>query len=272
MSVVVENLTVKFKLQGRVSVPVRGVSLKLEKGSRVAIVGESGSGKSLTALSIGGLLERAEISGNIKCDMKLAYVFQNPMASLNPVMKVGRQISEAKSCDETVEQLLESVGLSADAAKKYPCELSGGQCQRVMIAMALAQSPDLLIADEPTTALDVTTQKEILELIDAIAKRRSMAVLLITHNLGIVEDHCDYVYVMYAGEVVEQGRVERIMSLPYHPYTRGLLAAIPRIDAPKGAALADIPGTVPPAWNWPKGCAFAPRCPYRDKMPECRAL
>lgn len=262
MSVEVENLTIKFRLSDKVSVPVRGVSLKVEKGARVAIVGESGSGKSLTALSIGGLIERAEITGRISCDMKLAYVFQNPMASLNPVMKVGRQIMEAASCKETIDELLESVGLPKEASGKYPCELSGGQCQRVMIAMALAQTPDLLIADEPTTALDVTTQKEILELIDVLAKRRSMAVLLITHNLGIVADHCDYVYVMYAGEIVERGKVDRILQRPYHPYTQGLLAAVPRLESPKGAALVDMPGTVPPAWDWPKGCAFAKRCPY----------
>ena len=164
-------------------------------------------------------------------------------------------------------ELLEAVGLPASAERKYPCEMSGGQQQRVMIAMALAQNPELLIADEPTTALDVTTQKEVLDLIYRIADERKMAVLLITHNLGLVARYSHDVNVMYAGEIIEKGTVPGILREPSHPYTQGLVAAVPRLDAPKDAPLADIPGTVPPPTDWPRGCAFHPRCP--KARPEC---
>ena len=264
----VENLRVAFKMEGRLSVPVRDVSFEIAEKERVALVGESGSGKSLTALAIGGLVDRAEISGRIDGSPKIAYVFQNPMQSLNPVMRVGRQIDEAhRGGGKVAEELLASVGLPCDAAMKYPCQLSGGQQQRVMIAMALAAEPDLLVADEPTTALDVTTQKEVLELIDKVADERGMAVLLITHNLGLVAEHSRYMNVMYAGEIVESGPVAEVLRNPRHPYTQGLIAAVPRLDAPKDAPLADIPGTVPPPWAWPEGCAFHPRCPRAT--PDC---
>jgi len=265
----VENLRIAFKMEDRLSVPVRGVSFSIPEGGRVALVGESGSGKSLTALALGGLVDRSEISGTIKGSPKIAYIFQNPMQSLNPVMRVGAQIAEAfpsrrikQSNNQTIKQLLLSVGLLPETERKYPCELSGGQQQRVMIAMALAQEPQLLIADEPTTALDVTTQKEVLELIDHVADERGMAVLLITHNLGLVREHSRYVNVMYAGEIVEHGEMQEVLYHARHPYTQGLLAAVPRLDAPKDAPLTDIPGVVPPPWNWPAGCAFHPRCPY----------
>ncbi len=263
----VDNLRIAFKLEGRISVPVRGVSLEIPENGRVAIVGESGSGKSLTALALGGLVDRAEISGAIIGSPRIAYIFQNPMQSLNPVMQVGNQIaeglrSEKQNSKAKVGELLESVGLKANDDRKYPCELSGGQQQRVMIAMALAQNPDLLIADEPTTALDVTTQKEVLSLIYQIADERKMAVVLITHNLGLVATYSKFVYVMYAGEIVEKGETDLILKSPRHPYTEGLLAAVPRIDSPKDAKLKDIPGMVPPPWAWPSGCAFHPRCPY----------
>lgn len=258
----VENLRIAFKLEGRFSVPVRGVSLEIPENGRVAIVGESGSGKSLTALALGGLVDRAEISGKISGSPRLAYIFQNPMQSLDPVMRVGKQIAEGVKGAVDVGELLRAVGLKEDDAKKYPCELSGGQQQRAMIAMALAQKPDLLIADEPTTALDVTTQKEVLELVYRIADERKMAVVLITHNLGLVAQYSKFVYVMYAGEIVEKGLAASILKSPRHPYTEGLIAAVPRIDAPKDAKLRDIPGTVPPPWAWPSGCAFHPRCPY----------
>ena len=191
-------------------------------------------------------------------------------------MKVGRQIKEgrfhpsgegAASPLSFVSRLLSSVGLPPETEKKYPCELSGGQQQRVMIAMALAQEPDLLVADEPTTALDVTTQREVLDLITSIANRRGMAVLLITHNLGLVARYSTFVNVMYAGEIVERGKTHDILFSPRHPYTQGLLSAVPRLDAPKDAPLADIPGTVPPPTNWPIGCAFHPRCHFAK--PEC---
>jgi len=264
----VEHLRVAFRMESRLSVPVRDVSFEIPENGRVALVGESGSGKSLTALAIGGLVDRAEISGRLEGSPRLAYIFQNPMQSLNPVMRVGRQIEEARrATSRTARELLLSVGLPADAELKYPCQLSGGQQQRVMIAMALAAEPDLLVADEPTTALDVTTQKEVLDLVDRIADERSMAVLLITHNLGLVAEHSRYMNVMYAGEIVECGAVKDVLGNPRHPYTKGLIAAVPRLDAPKDAPLADIRGTVPPPWDWPSGCAFHPRCP--EARPDC---
>ena len=274
----VEHLCVAFRLgEGRVSVPVRDVSLEIPENGRVALVGESGCGKSVTSLAIGGLVGRAEISGTVTGRPRIAYIFQNPMQSLNPVMRVGAQIREAippkgvrqsnNRTIRTIERLLASVGLPEGTARKYPCEMSGGQQQRVMIAMALAQEPDLLIADEPTTALDVTTQKEVLDLIARIADERKMAVLLITHNLGLVSRYSKLVNVMYAGEIVERGDVRQVLDHPRHPYTRGLVAAVPRLDAPKDAPLQDIPGTVPPPTDWPTGCAFHPRCP--KMRPEC---
>ena len=267
----VRRLRVAFRFDGKTSVPVRNVSFSVPEKGRVALVGESGCGKSLTSLAIGGLVDRAEISGEIAGRPRISYVFQNPMQSLNPVMKAGRQIAEAFPCGRkpqyTVDRLLADVGLPPDAAAKYPCQLSGGQQQRVMIAMALAAEPDLLIADEPTTALDVTTQKDVLDLIDRVARERGTAVLLITHNLGLVAQYSDLVNVMYAGEIVESGPVAEVLSSPRHPYTQGLLAAVPRLDAPKDAPLEDIPGTVPPPTDWPEGCAFHPRCP--KARPEC---
>ena len=241
----------------------------------------------MTSLAIGGLVDRAEISGTIAGRPRIAYVFQNPMQSLNPVMRISRQIEEslrpsvanqrklsdlfsrkegAKRTQRIVE-LLASVGLPEGTERKYPCELSGGQQQRVMIAMALAQEPELLIADEPTTALDVTTQKEVLDLISRVADERRTAVLLITHNLGLVSRYSKFVNVMYAGEIIERGEVRAVLDAPRHPYTQGLVAAVPRLDAPKDAPLADIPGTVPPPTAWPTGCAFHPRCP--KARPEC---
>jgi len=260
----VQNLRVAFRFVGCESVPVRNVSFAIPERGRVALVGESGCGKSLTALTLGGLVDHAEITGKIVGKPRIAYVFQNPMQSLNPVIRIGRQIDEAirdRRRSPDVTHLLFSVGLPESSARKYPCQLSGGQQQRVMIAMALAADPDLLIADEPTTALDVTTQREVLELVDRIADERGMAVLLITHNLGLVAEHAQFVNVMYAGEIIESGRVAEVLGSPIHPYTRGLIAAVPNLDAPKDAPLADIPGTVPPPTDWPSGCAFHPRCP-----------
>ena len=283
----VEHLRVAFRTEKGVSVPVRDVSFEIPENGRVALVGESGCGKSLTSLTLGGLVDRAEISGTITGRPRIAYVFQNPMQSLNPVMRISRQIEEslrpsvanrrklsdlfsrkegAKRTQRIVE-LLASVGLPEGTERKYPCELSGGQQQRVMIAMALAQEPELLIADEPTTALDVTTQKEVLDLISRVADERRMAVLLITHNLGLVSRYSKFVNVMYAGEIIERGDVRTVLDAPQHPYTQGLVAAVPRLDAPKDAPLADIPGTVPPPTAWPTGCAFHPRCP--KARPEC---
>ena len=272
----VDSLRIAFRFDGRLSVPVRGVSFDIPENGRVALVGESGCGKSLTALALGGLVDRAEITGRISGSPRIAYVFQNPMQSLNPVMRVGRQVEEGRrnrgkgsraEGEGEVKRLLAAVGLPGGSERKYPCEMSGGQQQRVMIAMALAQDPELLVADEPTTALDVTTQKEVLDLIYGIADERKMAVLLITHNLGLVARYSRDVNVMYAGEIVEKGTVPGILRSPRHPYTQGLVAAVPRLDAPKDAPLADIPGTVPPPTDWPQGCAFHPRCP--KARPEC---
>ena len=257
MLVKVERLRVAFRSEGRLSVPVRGISFDVPRNSRVAIVGESGCGKSLTSLALGGFVERAEISGKISGSPRIAYIFQNPMQSLNPVMRVEAQIGEClpERCGrkERIANFLKDVGLRPETARKYPCQLSGGQQQRVMIAMALAQEPELLVADEPTTALDVTNQREVLDLIARVADERGMSVLFITHNLGLVARYSRFVNVMYAGEIVESGTVDAVLRSPRHPYTQGLLAAVPRLDLPKDSPLADIPGTVPPPWDWPKG-------------------
>jgi peptide/nickel transport system ATP-binding protein len=290
----VRNLSVAFTREGQVTLPVRDVSFDVNPGERVALVGESGCGKSLTALSLVRLspTDCARLSGSIvfngeellaKSDSALsavrgrgiAYVFQDPSASLNPVMRIGAQIVEAlppgtKNLTEYIKGLLARVGIPdpARAYRAYPSEMSGGQQQRVMLAMALAARPQLLVADEPTTALDVTTQQQVLDLIDELARDFQMAVLLITHNLGLVAGRMQRVNVMYAGCVVESGRVEDVLLSPRHPYTRGLLAAVPRLDARRGEHLCDIPGTVPSPDALPAGCAFGPRCP--DVQERCR--
>ena len=281
----VEDLKVTFQRREMRTTPVRSVSFKVEEGERVAIVGESGCGKSLTALALTRLspIDRASVGGRITFEGReisrerdfaklrgsgIAYVFQDPEGSLNPVMRVRDQMTESlrrvpkKEQDRQIIDLLTRTGLPdpARAAKAFPCELSGGQQQRVMLAMALASNPKLLIADEPTTALDVTTQKQVLDLIDELATASGMAVLLITHNLGLVAGHMSRVNVMYAGQVVESGDVCEVLTSPHHPYTQGLLNAVPMLDTPKGTELQDIPGTVPSPDNWPAGCAFAPRC------------
>ena len=268
----VRHLRVSFRIGGRETVPVRDVSFSVPAHGKVALVGESGCGKSLTALSLARLppTDHAHVSGEIKfAGRRLAYVFQNPSDALNPVMRIAAQIEEAlprglarAERSRRVVELLARTGLQDPerAARAYPCELSGGQKQRAMIAMALAAEPDLLVADEPTTALDVTTQREVLDLVDSLAAETGMAVFLITHNLGLVAGRMDEVNVMYAGAVVESGPVAETLAAPCHPYTAGLLAAVPALDAPRDAPLADIPGTVPPPDAWPPGCAFHPRC------------
>jgi len=289
-----EKLRVAFRREGAETVPVRSVSLTVGAGERVAVVGESGCGKSLTALALTRLspTDRATVSGRVLFEgadllslapaalravrgRGIAYVFQDPSASLNPVMRVRDQVGECLPGVTTQERLsvtldlLTRTGLPdpARAAQAYPCELSGGQQQRVMLAMALAARPKLLIADEPTTALDVTTQRQVLGLIEKLAAAHGMAVLLITHNLGLVAGRMERVYVMYAGEMIESGNVADVLSRPRHPYTRGLLAAVPKLDAPRNAPLLDIPGTVPSPDAWPAGCAFAPRC--SEAAPRC---
>ena len=289
----VSHLRIAFMRDGREYVPVRDVSFKVPVHGRVAIVGESGCGKSLTSLALTRLspTDHAHVTGDVRFssglpgregspDVRVAYVFQLPTETLNPVMRIGDQIREAVPPAKTggpkrakddenarLESLLERVGLPARARRAYPCELSGGQQQRAVLAMALAAEPELLVADEPTTALDVTTQQQVLDLVEELASETGMAVLLITHNLGLVAGRMDYVNVMYAGEVVESGRVVDVLAHPRHPYTRGLLAAVPALDDPRDAPLHDIPGTVPTPDAWPPGCAFSPRC--SEARPEC---
>ena len=273
--------------------PVDDVSFAIDRGELVALVGESGCGKTLTGLSVPGLLPRgAELgpSSAIRFDgvdiarlsekamrqyrgQHIAMIFQDPMASLNPVMRVGDQIGEAITAHQAVAKrevarrvhaLLAEVGIAdpEGRARNYAHQLSGGMRQRIMIAMALAAEPELLIADEPTTALDVTVQAQILELLDTLRQSRRMAVLLITHDLGIVAGRADRVLVMYAGRIVESAPTAPLFEHPDHPYTRGLFASIPRIDAPAGR-LTPIRGSVPRPDAWPVGCRFHPRCDWR---------
>ncbi|MDP8904910.1 MAG: ABC transporter ATP-binding protein [Chloroflexota bacterium] len=272
---------------------VDGVTFSIKRGETLGIVGESGCGKSVTALTIMRLLDipPAEIaSGEVLFDGRdiltmsesevrhlrgndIAMIFQEPMTSLNPVFTVGNQIAEAVrvhlrvSRREAMERAIESlrlVGINFPErrVKQYPHEMSGGMRQRVMIAMALSCEPKLLIADEPTTALDVTIQAQILELIRRIQQETGTALMLITHDLGVVAEMVHDVVVMYAGRIVEQGTVEEVLLQPRHPYTEGLLASIPS-KGMRGARLNVIRGTVPNPFNMPKGCNFTPRCPYR---------
>jgi peptide/nickel transport system ATP-binding protein len=273
------------------------MNFSIRAGETVALVGESGCGKSLTARSIMGLLppvarrrggaivldgsdiapldegEMSAIRGNV-----MSMIFQEPMASLNPLMTVGRQVIEAlvahrKDRDPTKAALamLDEVGIS-DAARRmtqYPFELSGGMCQRIMIAMALICRPRLLIADEPTTALDVTIQAQILALIKKLRQETGTGLLLITHDMGVVADMADRICVMYAGRVVEEGDVFSLFRRQRHPYTRLLLKSLPSAGAERQAALATIEGAVPDLRSWPAGCRFNPRCPLADNV--CRA-
>ncbi|GAC1664543.1 MAG: ABC transporter ATP-binding protein [Candidatus Limnocylindrales bacterium] len=282
---------------------VDGVSYSLKRGRSLGIVGESGSGKSVNALTIMRLLDipPAEIvSGEIWFDGRetlsmpmdemrklrgndMAMIFQEPLTSLNPVFTIGDQIAEQverhkkvskKAAWERAIESLQLVGIPSPErrVKQYPHEMSGGMRQRVMIAMALSCEPKLLIADEPTTALDVTIQAQILELLKSIQERTDSALLLITHDLGVVAEMVDHVIVMYAGQVVEQGTVDEVLVNPRAPYTMGLLESIPTVEK-RGGRLSAIKGTVPNPFNMPPACRFEPRCPYawdvcRDTVPE----
>jgi oligopeptide/dipeptide ABC transporter ATP-binding protein len=288
----VQDLRTHFKVLDGTVKAVDGVSFHLDRGGRLALVGESGCGKSVTALSIMGLISQppGEFAGGkilfegrdlltaSEKEMRrirggeIAMIFQEPMTSLNPVMTVGDQISEAvllhqkvdrKGAKEIAVQALKDVGVADPSRrlKQYPFELSGGMRQRVMIAMALSCNPKLIIADEPTTALDVTIQRQILELITEIQERTGTALLLITHDLGVVAETVDAVAVMYAGRVVETGSVNEVLIDPKHPYTRGLLESIPS-RGKKGQRLSAIRGVVPNPFRMPPGCKFEPRCPY----------
>jgi oligopeptide/dipeptide ABC transporter ATP-binding protein len=274
---------------------VDGVSLRLEAGKTLCLVAESGSGKSVTALSIARLLPcppavyvggEIQLAGRNVFEMSsrelqevrggvVGYVFQEPSASLNPVMRVGRQIEEGlklhrpeRATQAEVIRLLKLAGIPAPESRirDYPFQLSGGMQQRVMIAMALAAEPQLLIADEPTTALDVTIQAQILDLLRELQQRLGMAILLITHNLGIVGGMADDLAVMYAGQVVEQGPAEAVLRRPLHPYTAALIQSVPRLGA-RAKRLTTIPGTVPQPGRFPPGCRFYPRCP--QARPPC---
>ena len=284
----IKNLQIEFGSGARAARAVDGVSLSLEAGKTLCLVGESGSGKSVTALSIARLLPSPParyVGGEIRLEGRdvlkmssrelrgirggiVSYVFQEPGASLNPVFRIGAQIKEslgyhrpAAATDAEVIRLLKLVGIPAPESRlrNYPHELSGGMQQRVMIAMALASQPKLLVADEPTTALDVTIQAQIIELLADLRQQLGMAVLLITHNLGIVGDLADDVAVMYAGQIVEQGPARAILQRPLHPYSQALIQSVPRLEADV-ERLTAIPGTVPLPGSFPNGCRFHPRC------------
>ena len=277
---------------------LRGVSFSLDRGQTLGLIGESGCGKSMTALALMGLLpDRAQLGGSIRFDgqelttldeaawcrlrgARLGMVFQEPMTALNPLHTVGRQIGEslrlhrrmggAEARAEAL-RLLERVQLpqAAQRLDAYPHQLSGGQRQRVVIAIALACGPDLLVADEPTTALDVTIQREVLDLLAGLVADTGMAMLLVSHDLAVMADRVQRLMVMYAGQVVESGPADAVFSRPAHPYTRGLLAARPRLGLPRGTLLATIAGRVPELHEMPSGCAFADRCPLVQDA--CRA-
>ncbi len=285
----VDNLHTQFHTDDGIARAVDGVSFDLYPGKTLGLVGESGCGKSVTSLSIMRLLSHPGriTNGAIyfqdrnllslsEYDMRnvrgndIAMIFQEPMTSLNPVYTCGFQIDEAvmrhqsldaNSAREKTIDMLRLVGIPApeQRANEYPHQLSGGMRQRVMIAMALSCNPDVLIADEPTTALDVTIQAQILELLGELQQRLNMAVLMITHDLGVIAEVADHVAIMYAGQIIESGPVDTIFHNPKHPYTQGLLASVPRLDETR-ERLSVIKGTVPNATQFPKGCRFASRC------------
>jgi oligopeptide/dipeptide ABC transporter ATP-binding protein len=294
----IRSLTVAFDTErGSAQIrPVQEVSLSIYPGRTVALVGESGSGKSVTALSILRLIPsppgrtlggQIMFQGRDLCELPerqlqkvrgkdIAMIFQEPMTSLNPVYSVGDQIMEAitlhqhvgsRQARQIAEQAMADVGIADPAARldAYPHQLSGGMRQRVMIAMALSCKPTLLIADEPTTALDVTIQAQILELLRRLQRQTGMAILLITHDLGVVAENADVVAVMYAGRIVEYAGVEELFDYPHHPYTQGLFRAVPRLGS-EATRLEAIPGTVPNPANFPGGCRFHPRCPKAREL------
>ncbi|MCL6452774.1 MAG: ABC transporter ATP-binding protein [Alicyclobacillus sp.] len=283
----ISNLSISFKSDDGWIRAVQDVNLQMAPGETVGLVGESGCGKSVTSLAIMGLLPRtARVEGEISLQGRnlttltdkelrrvrgndVSMIFQEPMTSLNPILRIGDQIAEplrmhahltSRQMSERVKELLAQVGIPnpARVMQEYPHQLSGGMRQRVMIAMAMACKPKLLIADEPTTALDVTVQAQILDLLRKLQEESGMSLLLITHDLGVVAEMCSRVTVMYAGKVVEECPVDDLYYEPEHPYTQGLLGSLPDLD--KRERLRPIPGQVPPLWAMPPGCRFAPRC------------
>jgi len=285
----IKDLSVHYKTDTELVKAVNNVTLNIKKGESLALVGETGAGKTTTALSIlqlipspPGKIVSGEILFNNKNVLKLSnrekrhirgnnisMIFQDPMTSLNPVLTIGEQISEViriheklsrKDADKKAQQMLEMVGISYDRFNDYPIQFSGGMKQRAIIAIALACNPDLLIADEPTTALDVTIQKQVLKLIGNLKKNFNTSLLLITHDLGIVAEVCEKAAIMYAGEIVEYGTLEHIFNNTKHPYTQGLFDSIPRLDEDV-KRLKPIKGLMPDPSNLPDGCPFEPRCP-----------
>ncbi|MGP4018391.1 ABC transporter ATP-binding protein [Saccharopolyspora sp. 5N708] len=288
----VRDLSVVFARKGEPPVTaVDGISFDVEPGRTVGLVGESGCGKSVTSLAIMGLLPNtgAEVSGSVNFDgtdllrltrreldqrrgRDLSMVFQDPLTSLNPVVPIGLQVSEVierhrglprKTAMPEAEELLRRVGIPDPGRRlrEYPHQLSGGMRQRALIAMALACKPRLLIADEPTTALDVTIQAQILRLLAELVAETETALIMITHDLGVVAGLCDEVNVLYAGRVVERAARHELFARPRHPYTAGLLSSIPRLDSPRGQRLSPIKGSISDNIPWDAGCAFCPRCP-----------
>jgi peptide/nickel transport system ATP-binding protein len=280
---------------------VRDVSFGIARGEIVCLVGESGSGKTLTGRAILGLLrrnKRMQVSGSVLLrgrdlaalperqmrhvrGSEVSMIFQDPVAALDPVVRVGHQVGEAmtrrtgcahsrRAVPAQVARLLRQVGITDPELRmrQYPHEISGGMCQRILIAIALAGNPGLLVADEPTTALDVTIQAQVLDLLADLRRERGMSVLLITHDMGVAARMADRVLVMYAGVIVEQATAEDFFTHPAHPYGLGLIRAVPRIDTDRPGRLSAIPGSVPEARNRPAGCAFHPRCPLRAEVCE----
>ncbi|PKW13718.1 ABC transporter ATP-binding protein [Saccharopolyspora spinosa] len=295
----VRDLSVVFARKGEPPVTaVDGISFDVDPGRTVGLVGESGCGKSVTSLAIMGLLPStgAEVSGSVNFDgtnllqlprreldqrrgRDLSMVFQDPLTSLNPVVPIGLQVSEVierhrglprKEAMPEAEDLLRRVGIPDPRRrlKEYPHQLSGGMRQRALIAMALACKPRLLIADEPTTALDVTIQAQILQLLTELVAETETALIMITHDLGVVAGLCDEVNVLYAGRVVERAARHELFARPRHPYTAGLLASIPRLDSPRGQRLSPIKGSISDNIPWDAGCAFCPRCPNAKEVCE----
>lgn len=286
----VKNLTIQYVTREETVYAVNNVSFSMEKGKTLGLVGETGAGKTTIARSILGILpmppaevkqgeillegkdilkmsekEMRDIRGN-----KITMIFQDPMTALNPVMTVGRQIEEVIEIHENIsraeakkkaEDMLEMVGIPASRYSEYPHQFSGGMKQRVVIAMALACNPDLLLADEPTTALDVTIQAQVLDLMKKLHNEKNTSTILITHDLGVVAEMCDEVAIVYAGEILEKGSLEDVFDRPTHPYTIGLFGAIPSLDGDE-EMLNPVPGMTPNPANLPSGCKFHPRCKY----------